>query len=250
MELTTENGTTIREPSSSDLRSVLGRLGLPGNGFAILATSPQHYIQVAGSKADGYVVEYREGSEETHHSSTITDLPHQRMVDLLAAYLGGGSWKSMIQWQSGVRTKGSTTRSATGHKALVILFFVIGAISFASAAYLFYSTHQFLAQAVEVPGKVVRLVKNGGTYAPVVEYIDLQGQRRTLHSNQSSSPPAFFQGEEVKVLYDPGDSEFPLTAKISTFGQLWGTSLFAFVFGAGFGGVALAHWLVLFRRRP
>jgi hypothetical protein len=250
MNLTTEDGTTIREPSSDDLQSALGRLGLPGNGFAILGTSPEHYIQVAGSKAGGYVVEYREGCESTHHSSKVSDLPHGQMVDLLTAYLRGGSWKPMLQWQSGFHTQQSARRPSTLHKTAVILFFAIGAMSLALSAYFFYATQQFLARAVEVPGQVVKLVGRGTTYAPVVDYVDLHGQKRTLYSNQGSSPPSFFQGQEVTVLYDPEDPEFPLTAKVSSFGQLWGASLFALVFGAAFAGIALAHWLLLFRRRP
>lgn len=249
MELTTENGTNIRDPSEEDLRSTLGKLGLPGNGFAILAASAQHYIQVAGSKVDGYVVEYREGSERTHHSSA-DDLPHQRMVDLLAAYLSGGTWKSMVTWKSSIRTTRPARRPTDGHKAVLILLFLVGLVSLASSAYFAYTTQQFLARAVEVPGLVVRLVQRGSTYAPVVEYVDLQGHRRTLHSNLSSSPPSFFQGEEVKVVYDPTDPSFPLSAKISSFWQVWWTPLFALIFGAGFTGIPLAQWLILFRRRP
>lgn len=250
MELTTEDGTVVSKPSTQQLQAALAKLGLPGNGFAILATASQHYLQVAGSRADGYVAEYRDGSERSHHSSKETNLSHQQMVDLMSAYLNGGPWKALTGWQHGFAKEGPTGRPSKGHRAIVMLFFAIGGISLGASAYFAYTTHRFLQRAVEVPGKVTKMVRRGDqTYAPIVEYVDLTGQRRVLHSSFSSNPPSFYEGESVKVVYDPADSNFPLGARIRSFGQLWGATLFTLVFGAVFGGIAGAHWLVVFRRK-
>src|ERR1044071_7704135 len=167
MELTTEDGTVVSKPSTQQLQAALAKLGLPGNGFAILATASQRYLQVAGSRADGYVAEYRDGSEKSHHSSKETNLSHQQMVDLMSAYLSGGPWKTLTVWQQGFATAAPTRRPSTGHKAIVMLFFAIGGISLGASAYFAYSTHQFLQRAVEVPGKVTKMVPRGDqTYAP------------------------------------------------------------------------------------
>jgi hypothetical protein len=249
MKLTTEDGTSIVEPSELELQATLARLGLPGNGFAIVASAPENYVQVAGSRADGYVVEYREGSENSHHTSEQSNIGHQQMSELLSAYIGGRTWKGMISWhQERVTSRASkpaNRQTSVGYKATIILFFSIGATSLATGGYLLYATHHFLARAVEVPGKVTKMVQRGNTYAPVVAYVDLGGSPRVLHTSQSSSPPSFYEGENVQVVYDPADPKFPLNAKIRTFGELWGTALFALLFGGMFGGIALAVWLVL-----
>lgn len=257
MELTTEDGATVQDPRANDLQTALTRLGPPDNGFAVLATSPQNYIQVAGSKADGYLVEYREGSERTHQASMADDLPYQQVFDLLTAYASGGSWKSMVSWQSEVGVKRPATRPSRkrarkptrGEKIFFALFFAIGATSLTFGAYHTFRTHQFLARAVEVPGKVERLVWNGDGYEPVVNYMDVEGRRLTFRPDSGNSPPSFYEGQGVKVVYDPADPEFPPKARIATFTQLWGLPVFAFVFGAGFSGVALACWVALSRRR-
>ncbi len=248
VKLTTEDGTLISNPDASDLQAALDRLGLKGNGYATLETSEENYIQVAGSRADGYIAEYREGSEQTHHSSAAGSLAHPQMIELLEAYRGGGSWKSMISWRLGFSTAPSRKGSGRGHKALLMLFFFVAAVSLASSAYFGSTTHRFVQRAVRVPGKVVRLSHVTRTYAPIVEYVDLTGQPRTLFSTTGSRPPSFFKGEVVTVLYDPEDPEFPLGAKIDTFEQLWGGTLFGVIFGTAFGGIALAHWMLIFRR--
>lgn len=249
MKLTTEDGTVVLDPSSSELQDALDRLGLRGNGYAVLEASEDHYLQVTGSRADGYLAEYREGSERTHHSSTTGDLTHQQMIDLLEAYRAGGSWKSSITWRAGFNDGRARWSPARAHKALVILFAFIGVVCVAGGAYLGVTLHQFLQRAVSVPGKVVRLSQSGRTYAPVVDYVDLAGHARTLVSATGSRPPAFFEGEPVTVLYDPADPAFPLGAKIGSFGQLWGATLFLLIFGAAFGGIALLHGLLVFRKR-
>jgi len=249
VKLTTEDGTVVLDPSSSGLQETLSRLGLPGNGYAVLESAESHYIQVTGSRADGYVAEYREGSEQTHHSSAVSNLTHQQMIDLLDSYRSGGSWKSSIDWRRGFARGPARARASRGHKAVVMLFACIGVVSIASSGYLGFTTRQFLQHAVEVPGKVVRLARSGNTYAPVVDYVDLAGHPRTLFSTSGSRPPSFFEGESVTVLYDPEDPAFPLGAKIKTFLQLWGATLFALIFGTAFSGIALLHWMFVFRKR-
>lgn len=253
MNLTTEDGTAIRDPTADELHAALDRLGLRGNGYAILEDSEQQYLQVAGSRADGYVAEYREGSEETHHSSAVSNLTHQQVLELLEAYRNGGSWKSMISWRRGMGAGSagkSSTKAGTAQRTLLVLFFLIGAVSLGAAAYTAITTRQFLQHAVSVPGKVVRL--SAWSYAPTVEYVDLTGHSRTLVSTSGTRPPSFFKGESVRVLYDPADPQFPLSAKIASFHQLWGGVIFGLIFCVAFWGAALVYWILALRprRRP
>lgn len=240
MELDTEDGTRLRSPTREQLRVALNRLGLPGNGFAVLAKAEQHYIQAAGSRADGYVVEYREGSEETHHVAAADTLSHQEMVDLLTAYLEGGAWRSMVAWQPGF-PRSSSAPSRAG-KRVVALFIAIGSVSIVLGIYTGLRTYRFLQRAERVPGTVVALAWNGSGSAPVVEYVDRAGKRHTLRSTISSSPPSFSKGEQVTIAYEP---QSPGEARIVTPVQLWFSTVFALVFGAMFVGVpamALRAW--------
>ena len=248
MKLTTEDGTEISNPSTSELQTALERLGMHGNGYAILESSSHCYIQVAGGKSEGYTAEYREGSEGTHHSSLLNDITHQQMVDLMIAYRSGAPWKSIIRWRSGFTTKRTSKQSSKESKAIVILFFGISAVSFTVCAYLALLTHKFQRSAVEAPGKVTKLVLLSAGYTPVVEYRDQTGHSRTLQASISSNVSSYFEGEHVTVLYDPVDPEFPRHAKIARLFELWGTTLLALFFGMCFGGVAFAHLLLLFRK--
>jgi hypothetical protein len=253
MRLTTEDGGDLVEPSASQLDVALSRLGQPGNGFAILGKTEQCYIQTSGSRADGYTIEYRNGNDREHYSSVRSDIPHIEMVAAFQAYRVGGNWRSLIEWSNGQFKKrhrsSARKRDSIAERWLLALFFAIGTISISIGIYRAFNTQQFLRRAIEVPGTVVRMVQRGDTYAPIVEYKDREGHVRTLHTSQSSSPPSFFAGEGVVVVYDPSDANFPLNAKIRSFGELWGGVLFASAFGCFFVGIPSAIWVILRRQR-
>lgn len=252
MQLTTEDGTEQVEPGTSQLSAALSRLGLPGNGFAILGKGAQYYIQTTGSRADGYIVEYRNGSEQEHYTSVRSDISQKEMVAVFEAYRIGENWRSSIEWSNNFHKKNNRRSNkksnSNGITWLLSLFFAIGAISISIGIYQTIKRQQFLQRTVEVPGTVVKMVQRGNTYAPIVEYMDQEGRAHTLHTSLSSNPPSFYEGESVVVVYDPSDVAFPLNAKIRTFGELWGGVLFAFVFGCFFVGISSACW-VIFRRR-
>lgn len=253
MRLTTEDGGDLVEPSASQLDVALSRLGLPGNGFAILDKADQCYIQTSGSRADGYIIEYRNGNDREHYSSVRTDISHKEMVAIFQAYLNGGNWKSLIEWSNGY-AKTNNRRSARKRDSIVngwflSLFFAIGITAFSIGIYTAIDTRQFLQRAIEVPGTVVKMVRRGSrTYGPIVEYKDREGRGHTLYSSRSSNPPSFFAGESVVVVYDPSDADFPRNAKIRTFGELWGGVLFACVFGCFFVGIPSAIWIIVRRQ--
>ncbi len=73
----------------------------------------------------------------------------------------------------------------------------------------------------EVQGTVTNMVHG----SPVVDY-EVNGQRFSFQSAMSSSPPAYFVGEKVSVLYRPNN---PASAQINSFTERW---LFPIVFTA------------------
>ena len=248
MELTTEDGTVIRDPSSSELRAALGKLGSDGNGYAILAAAEEHYIQVAGSEAGGYIAEYREGSEESHHASKVTNLSRVQIVELLTAYRNGAQWKTMISWEEGFGSQPSP-RKIEGAPKIVLLLLVIVAIAFlVQGVRETIATREFLQRAVEVPGRVVQIVRDVDTSARIIEYKDVQGntQRMSAHLRKKSAS-WHHVGEYVTVVYDPTDPAPASTAKLAT--SVGGDSFVMLFIGTVGLSVGIFCWWIEWQRR-
>lgn len=101
-------------------------------------------------------------------------------------------------------------------------------------------TAAFLRSSVAETGTVVSNVRvdtrpaDGGdattSFAPEFTFTGVDGKSYTVTSSTSSDPPAFAEGQTVRVLYDPRD---PGSARIDTFGQIWGLAV-----GFGIAGLA------------
>lgn len=118
--------------------------------------------------------------------------------------------------------------------------FGITLIGFATV--LAYETYRFLAKAVEVPGEVIRLEQRGHLehrkknpsrtvvcFYPVIKYQGPDGKSQTLYNGSGSYPPRFYQGQRVIVLVDPGDPDYPLSARIKSVPESW---MFPMVLGS------------------
>jgi hypothetical protein len=78
------------------LRSLTG----DGDSFAILARADQTYIQTSGDPHNGFVLEYRDGSEEEHYSCSNVDLTIDKVVGAFQSYLANDDkWKSDLEWE-------------------------------------------------------------------------------------------------------------------------------------------------------
>jgi hypothetical protein len=104
-------------------------------------------------------------------------------------------------------------------------------------------TRRFLKGAMETDGTVVAMVRlsdsDGVTYAPVVGFIDQDGEYWKSNPGVGSSPAGFKVGDRVRVLYERSN---PRAARIHSFFQVWGLALILLVVGVGFvafGVVAL-----------
>jgi len=70
------------------------------DSFAILARSDQVYIQTSGDPHNGFVLEYRDGSEEEHYSCTNFELTAEQVIRAFQSYLANDDkWKSELEWQ-------------------------------------------------------------------------------------------------------------------------------------------------------
>lgn len=251
MRLTTEDGTELINPDAEQQTHALSRLGLPGNGFAILGSADQVYIQTSGSRANGYIIEYRDGDETKHFTSRRTDIPHEEMLAIFEAYRTGGAWKALVDWKKEFARSRTGAATKAGESKLYLfavgILFTIGVLALAASVYFALETRQFLERAIETQGTVVEIVKRVSTgngrvsYVPIVEYKDHKARTQTVLRVDGTSPPAYYVGEGVVVIYDPTDVDYPRNARLRTFGEIWGDAVWTLLMGIGFAGISGAH---------
>ncbi len=93
----------VDSPSAEKLAQALATVGHPGSNSAILSRSEESYIQTAGNLSKGFMIEYREGSDDSHRFSKSRGIPHSEMVKALLAYhRGSEEWKGMFEWNKGM----------------------------------------------------------------------------------------------------------------------------------------------------
>lgn len=118
-----------------------------------------------------------------------------------------------------------------------ILFLAIGLALLAGASAIWRNHANFAAHAQRTSGTVVDLIfssssKGGGTYAPSVEF---EADGRVIHIRGSgTNPPAFSRGEQVSVLYLPGNPE---SGRIDSFSENWLGILIMSGIGLVFAGI-------------
>jgi hypothetical protein len=90
-------------------------------------------------------------------------------------------------------------------------------------------TCSFLTTATPAQGTVIELLKNSATkpkqretyynYRLLVEFTTKQGKATKFESKASNNLPAYTEGEQVEILYNP---ESPQSAVINSWGEIWG----------------------------
>jgi hypothetical protein len=122
----------------------------------------------------------------------------------------------------------------------IIFFFWLGLGLFVLGLtfYFWSDTQSFLAKAVPTTGTVLQMEESddGGTYAPVVGFQTLTGQKIEYHSNTSTNPPAYRVGDKVNVLYDPAKSS---NVRINDFISLWLLVLILGIMGSIFTAIGV-----------
>jgi hypothetical protein len=126
------------------------------------------------------------------------------------------------------------------------LFCLLGLGLLAPAIWAGYQSWAFLQIAQATPGIVTALEwsddSDSSGARPVVRY-DLRGDPYQITGNAWSSPPAYAVGDQVQVLYPPGE---PRAARIYSWFDFWfipallgGVGLLFALVG---GGVGYAFW--------
>ena len=133
----------------------------------------------------------------------------------------------------------------SGEKLILFITFSIGILFFTIGSYFYYSTQAFLEKAISVDGIVVSLQKKDGTSHPIVEFVDHKGLTRTHYSSTGTNPPAYFIGENVKILYDPNDPKYPVNSRINSTLGVWGLTIFFLAMGSFFVLVSTLVWYVI-----
>src|SRR5258707_14944996 len=97
-------------------------------------------------------------------------------------------------------------------KLFSTIFGGVGVILLAIAAFLVVREQSFLGRALQATGTIADLQyspdtdNNGGSYCPVVDFTTKSGKRVEYDSNVCSDPPGYQVGQQVKVYYDPDNS--------------------------------------------
>jgi hypothetical protein len=128
---------------------------------------------------------------------------------------------------------------------LEIVFSLLGSLMVLIGVFLFIRTRSFIGKAQEVKGIVIQMVysqgsDDGGGYAPVYQFKTLEGQDIVIHDGLSSNPPRFKVGQEIQVLYDPGN---PHKARIKKWMNLYFVSVLLGGMGLIFGCVGIGLYV-------
>lgn len=131
------------------------------------------------------------------------------------------------------------TKAATNH--LPILG-ILGIGCLVGGAWTYQSTSAFLSGSTKAAGVVVGLQasRRNSSYAPIVEFIDRNGEKVRFTSSVSSYPPSFEVGQKVEVFYRPNQ---PQQAQINDFVSLWLLSLILTSLGGVFALIGAIPFL-------
>ncbi len=115
-----------------------------------------------------------------------------------------------------------------------VVFTVVGTCMLIGVALYAQSTREFLRTSVVVPGRVVKL--NAGPHHPEIAFTTLAGEQVEYAQGGDVSVQ---DGATVEVRYAPDAPK--MTARLNTFGAIWGGVLAIGAMGAVFFAVGAAQ---------
>lgn len=108
MQLSTGTGPDLSEPTSEQIVNAIRSLPGGDDSFVVLARSDHFFVQAAGSREEGYHLEYKELDDSRHFEATGKSPSEEELVQLFLAYArGDDSWKQQHQWEPLHRSGGS-----------------------------------------------------------------------------------------------------------------------------------------------
>ena len=131
-----------------------------------------------------------------------------------------------------------------------LIFALIGTGLAWGTYYAWSISEDLVANGLHARGTVIDLAyrrddDGGGTYVPVVEFLDSAGETRIYHSTSGSNPPAYDRGERVDLYYD---RENPERAMIDSFTDRWMLPLILGVMATVFGAAGYTVLFFMIRR--
>lgn len=111
------------------------------------------------------------------------------------------------------------------------------------AAIFAVSAARFVSRSVAAAGTVTGVSQNASAddgktyYYPEFSFVAQDGKTYTAASNTGSTSPAYTVGQSVRILYDKTN---PNSARIDSFGQIWGGSLLFALCGVVFLSISAA----------
>lgn len=122
--------------------------------------------------------------------------------------------------QRSTATAAPKARTSFSWLGLLLNLLWIGTL--AVGLYYGYNSWHLTTQGNRIVGTVVQMISseddNGDySYAPLVQY-EVNGSTYTYESHNYTNPPAYQEGQQVQLLYDPAR---PDKARISNFLELW-----------------------------
>jgi hypothetical protein len=125
-----------------------------------------------------------------------------------------------------------------GPRIIFSFWLGLGLLFLGLTFYFWSDTQSFLGKAVPTAGTVLQMeaIDDEGSYAPVVGFQTLTGQKIEYHSNTSTNPPAYKVGDKVNVLYDPANSS---NVRINDFISLWLLVLILGIMGSIFTAIGV-----------
>ena len=129
MKLSRGTGADVVDPTPEQILDAIRSLPGGTDSFLILTRSDKQFLQVLGSREEGFHLEYREFSDEKHFVATDEEITETQLTQTFVAYLDGDdSWKRRHQWTKLKVASGGCRGAAVSMVAIAMLIAV--AVSF------------------------------------------------------------------------------------------------------------------------
>ncbi len=125
--------------------------------------------------------------------------------------------------------------NATKDAYIFWIFIVAGGLLLAGTVIAGIGRWRFIRQSESATGKVLHT--DLGKYHPEIAFITKQGQQ--IRYYQGGFHKGYRKGDIVPIRYHPAT---PHTARIDSFGALWGFHIMLLLLGLAFLGIGLFQW--------
>ena len=180
--------------------------------------------------------------------NTLDDVPNENDRNKLASMMDVSFEESFDDIKFDEKEFEEMQKSSAGMEKIVLGIFTGAAVlMILVAAISSFFNIQKISKEESVPGRVVDVVVRRELvnqendivrdfYYPVIEFVPMDGRKRTVQINEGSDSPFYEKGDEVTVSYDP---DHPLDARIKSAGSnalMWILPGITGILGIAFAG--------------